>query len=79
MGSSLFSFQIEAFRKINSTEGELTFNFRPIQPLSNRPVRFNVADDTHSEPWDHNSAVSQFVTSFLLGIFLVLMLVVLQK
>jgi len=78
MGSSPFSFQIQAFRTMRSPEGNLTFNFRPLQPLNERTVLFNVADGMHREPRDHNSAVSPFVTSFMLGICLVLMLVVLQ-
>ena len=79
MRSSPFSFQIKAFRTLHSPEGELTFNFRPVQPLSERIVLFNVADNMRRAPWSENSAVSQFVTSFMLGIFFVLMLVVLQQ
>jgi len=77
--SSPFSFQVKAFRTMRSPEGNLTFNFRPIQPRSERIVLFNVADNIRSEIWAENSAVSSFVTSFMLGIFLVLMLVVLQQ
>jgi len=64
---------------MRSPEGELTFNFRPLQPLSDRIVSFNVADNLRRVPWAHNSAVNPFVTTFMLGIFLVLMLVVLQQ
>jgi len=64
---------------MRSPEGELTFNFRPIQPLNERIVLFNVADNIRQGLPAENSAVSSFVTSFMLGIFLVLMLVVLQK
>jgi hypothetical protein len=64
---------------MNSSEGPLLFNFRPLQPLNDRIVLFNVADNVRRGPWANNSAVSPFVTSFMLGIFLVLMLVVLQK
>jgi len=71
--------QVKAFRTMRSPEGNLTFNFRPIQPRSERIVLFNVADNIRSEIWAENSAVSSFVTSFMLGIFLVLMLVVLQQ
>jgi hypothetical protein len=80
MGSSPFSFQIRAFRTMNSSDGELlAFNFRPLQPLSDRVVLFNVADNIRREPGPHNSAVTPFVTSFMLGTFLVLMLVVLRQ
>lgn len=79
MGSSPFSFQVQAFRTMRSPEGELTFNFRPTQPLSDRIVRFNVADNMRRGQSSNNSAVSPFVTSFMLGIFLVLMLIVVQK
>jgi hypothetical protein len=79
MRSSPFSFQVEAFRTMQSPDGNLTFNFRPIQPLSERIVLFNVADNIRRGKWAENSAVSPFVTSFMLGIFLVLMLVVLQQ
>lgn len=78
IASSPFSFQVQAFRTLYSPEGPLTFNFRPIQPLSDRIVWFNVDSKLH-RPWVHNSAISPFVTSFMLGIFLVLMLGVLQK
>ena len=79
MGSSPFSFQVQAFRTMRSPEGNLTFNFCPLQPLNDLIVLFNVADNVRREPWAENSAVSPFVTSFMLGIFLVLMLVVLQQ
>lgn len=71
--------QVKAFRTLQTTDGALTHNFRPIQPLSGRPVWFNVADDYSIEPWGHNSVISPFVTSFILGIFLVIMLVVLLQ
>ena len=57
-------------RTMRSPEGELTFNFRPFQPPSDRIVSFNVADNMRRVPWAHNSAVSPFVTSFMLGKFL---------
>ncbi|GFG34591.1 hypothetical protein Cfor_01922 [Coptotermes formosanus] len=71
--------QVNAFRTLRSPEGELTHNFRPVQPLSGRPVWFNVADNYHIAPWGRNGVISPFVTSFSLGIFLVLMLVALQQ
>jgi hypothetical protein len=79
MGSSPFSFQVQVFRTMHSPEGLLTFNFRPLQPLSDREVLFNVADNMRRGPWVHNSALSPIVTSFMLGIFLVPLLVVLQQ
>ena len=79
MGSSPLSFQVKAFRSLQTTGGLLTHNFRPIQPLSGRDVWFNVAEDNHVEPRGHNGVVSPFATSFIVGIFLVLMLVVLQQ
>lgn len=38
--------QLENFRKIRSHGGVLTHNFRPIQPLSSRPVWYNSGSPT---------------------------------
>ena len=42
MGSSPFSFQVSAFRTLYTTEGQMTHNYRPVQPLNGRTVKFNV-------------------------------------
>lgn len=40
--------QLSAFRKLRSTEGFMTHNARPIQPLSGRPVWYNVQEHAES-------------------------------
>lgn len=35
-------FQIEAFREIKSAHGKITHNFRPIQPIGDRVVYYNI-------------------------------------
>lgn len=42
-------FQLEEFRRIHSNAGLLTRNFRPIQPLSSRPVWYNSGSPTSLE------------------------------
>lgn len=32
------------FRKLKSIDGQLTDNFRPVQPLGNRTILFNVGE-----------------------------------
>ena len=54
MGSYPLSFQVKAFHKLQTTDGLLTHNFRPIQPLNGRNVWFNVAEDNHIKPWSDN-------------------------
>lgn len=34
--------QIEAFREIRSSHGKITHNFRPIQPIGDRVVFYNI-------------------------------------
>lgn len=35
-------FQIEAFRELKSANGKITHNFRPIQPIGDRVVFYNI-------------------------------------
>jgi hypothetical protein len=74
-----FSFQVEAFRRLKSTEGLMTHNFRPVQPLSGRPVWFNVADDMSHEKRGRDSGANPLVASYVLVAFLVLLLPVLEQ
>jgi hypothetical protein len=50
MGSYPLSFQVKTFHKLQTTDGILTHNFRPIQPLNGRNVWFNVAEDNDIKP-----------------------------
>lgn len=72
-------FQVEAFRKLQSKEGLMTHNFRPVQPLSGRPVWFNVADEMSHEKKGHDSAANPLVASYVLVSFFVLLLPVLER
>lgn len=40
-----YLFQLSTFRTLRSKEGFLTHNVRPVQPLSGRPVWYNIADN----------------------------------
>ncbi|KAK6644355.1 hypothetical protein RUM43_000622 [Polyplax serrata] len=40
----LSHFQMAKFRKLKSIDGQLTDNFRPVQPLGNRTILFNVGE-----------------------------------
>lgn len=40
--------QLSTFRKLRSTDGFLTHNVRPIQPLSGRPVWYNIGENIGS-------------------------------
>ncbi|PNF30278.1 Carbonic anhydrase 7 [Cryptotermes secundus] len=75
----LSHYQVEAFRKLKSREGLMTHNFRPVQPLSGRPVWFNVADDMSHEKRGHDSAANPLETSYVLVSFFVLLLSVLER
>ncbi|XP_054280122.1 carbonic anhydrase 2-like [Macrosteles quadrilineatus] len=44
--------QLSAFRKLRSSEGFMTHNARPIQPLSGRPVWYNVQE--HADSGTHS-------------------------
>lgn len=37
-----FILQIEAFRELRSVHGKITHNFRPIQPIGDRVVFYNI-------------------------------------
>ncbi|KAG8260996.1 carbonate dehydratase activity protein [Homalodisca vitripennis] len=52
--------QLGAFRKLRSVEGYMTHNARPIQPLSGRPVWYNVQE------YPDSSATSLHLTTPLL-------------
>lgn len=57
----------------------MTHNFRPVQPLSGRPVWFNVADDMSHEKMGRDSAANHLVTNYVLVAILVLLLPVLER
>lgn len=40
--------QIEAFRELKSTHGKITHNFRPIQPIGDRVVFYNIDNNYFS-------------------------------
>jgi hypothetical protein len=70
----MFSLQVNEFRKLQSSEGLLTHNFRPVQPLSGRPVWFNVADDMSQQ-----SAASDLAISYIPVTLFMLLLTMLQR
>jgi hypothetical protein len=57
----------------------MTHNFRPVQPLSGRPVWFNVADDMSHEKMGRDSAANHLATNYVLIAILVLLFPVLER
>ncbi|PSN47515.1 hypothetical protein C0J52_02237 [Blattella germanica] len=55
--------QVEAFRKLRSEDGIMTHNFRPVQPLGERPVWFNVADDFSSNVINKEDRSNDFISN----------------
>ncbi|XP_069681676.1 carbonic anhydrase 2-like [Periplaneta americana] len=70
--------QVDAFRSLKSAEGPMTHNFRPVQPLSGRPVWFNVADDYTAEPRQRESSAEAPSMNYILASVLVLLITAFQ-
>lgn len=52
--------QIEAFREIRSSHGKITHNFRPIQPIGDRVVFYNIDNNyyVYNEIDDHEDTTT---------------------
>lgn len=61
-----YLFQLSTFRKLRSTDGFLTHNVRPIQPLSGRPVWYNIGENISNSNTIRTPLFTVFCTTLIL-------------